>query len=60
MNAVSLEVPLKVSLKISLEVDWGIEDGLTTEKASAKDALVVDKEIQFMSGIIAVLQILNK
>jgi replication factor C small subunit len=29
-------------------------------EASAKDALVVDKEIQFMSGIIAVLQILNK
>jgi replication factor C small subunit len=28
--------------------------------ATAKDALVVDKEIQFMAGMIAVLQILNK
>jgi replication factor C small subunit len=29
-------------------------------EATAKDALVVDKEIQFMAGIIAVLQILGK
>jgi hypothetical protein len=29
-------------------------------EATSKDALVVDKEIQFMAGIIVVLQILSK